>query len=208
MTKMKTKMKTKMRIKRFLGAGLLVVFGMTLAGCETSVPSPTFPELTFQHLGSIKLNVGSLEITSSYKAPMTGPNVDHLFPTPPGAALKRWATDRLIAAGSGDSARFTILDASVRETALEIKKGLAGVFTKDQSERYDAVLEASLQIIGDNAASKGFASARVSRSITVREDATVNDRAQAWFSLNEALMQDINAELEKNISRYLGDWLM
>ena len=200
-------MMMKTRIRRFLGAGLLIVFAGVLAGCEATVPSPAFPDLTFEHLGPIKLNVGSVEIISSYKPPLSAPNVEHLFPTPPGDALGRWAADRLIATGSASRARFVILDASVVETALKKEKGLTGAFTKDQSERYDAVLEATLEIFDDSGASKGFANARANRSVTVSEDATVNDRAQAWFSLNEALMRDINAELEKNISLYLGNWL-
>jgi len=195
-------------IKRFQASILVIVFGIALAGCEASVQSPTFPELTFQHLGAINLNVESVEIVSTYEPPLVSPNVEHLFPTSPEKALERWASDRLVASGAGARARFTIIKASVRETKLEIKKGIQGAFTKDQSERYDAVLEASLQIIDDNGAAKGLANARVSRSVTVREDATLNERTQAWFNLNEALMQDINAELEKNISQYLGNWLM
>ncbi len=199
--------KTMMRIKNSLGAVLFVIFGTSLAGCAASVPNPTFPELTFGHLGQINLNVASLEIVSSYKSPMAAPNVEHLFPSPPEKALMRWANDRLRATGSSARARFTILDASVHETTLEKQKGIKGAFTKDQSERYDAVLEASLQITDDDTNSEGFANARASRSITVSEDATLNERAQAWFELNEALMQDINAALEKNISQYLGNWL-
>jgi hypothetical protein len=195
-------------IKHSLAAVLAVVMGVGLAACEATVPNPVFPELTFQHLGPISLNVASLEISSSYKAPLAAPNVEHLFPTTPGSALKRWASDRLVAAGSGARANFTILDASVLEIALETKKGFKGAFTKDQSERYEGVLEARLQIFNDSDTSQGFVTARVSRSITVREDATVNDRAQAWFNLNEAMLKDINAELEKNISQYLGAWLL
>lgn len=202
---MKMKMKTK--IKRFLGVGLLIVFGLSVVGCEATVPSPAFPGLTFGHLGPIKLNVGSMEIVSTYKPPMSAPNVEHLFPTTPADALNRWAADRLIATGGSAHARFVILDASVIETALKKQKGIKGAFTKDQSERYDAVLEATLEIFDDSETSKGFANARASRSVTVGEDATVNDRTKAWFRLNEALMRDINTELEKNISLYLGNWL-
>ncbi len=194
-------------IKRYLPVLLTLVFGFSLAGCEATVPSRTFPELTYQHLGLIELDVGSVERKSSYKSPMTSPNVDHLFPTPPLDALNKWAAERLIASGSKDVARFTIVEASVKESALEKKKGLEGAFTKEQSERYEARLEAILEILDETGHSKGFASANVSRSITVREDATVNDREQAWFNLTEALMKDINVEMEKNISQYLGGWL-
>jgi len=204
-------MRTTKMIKNLRAAALILFVGLSMAGCAASVPNPTFPDLTFRHLGPINLNVGALENATAYKAPLAGPNVEHLFPVPPGAALGRWAADRLVAAGDpgeGAMARFTILDASVLETALEMKKGLTGAFTKDQSERYDAMLTASLEIFDAGGTRKGFANATTKRSITVREDATVNQREQAWFSLTEALMKDISAELEKNISQYLGDWLM
>lgn len=194
-------------IKNAVAALMLAVFGFALAACEATVPSRTFPELTYQHLGPIKLNVASMEIVNAYKAPMSEPNVDHLFPTSPSGALTRWGEDRLIAAGSSGHALFTITDASVKETALAMKEGLKGAFTKDQSERYDAQMEASLEIFDDTGKSLGFANAKVSRSVTVREDATINDREQAWFDLTESMMKDINAELEKNISAYLGSYL-
>jgi hypothetical protein len=200
-------MKKKKKIKCFLGASLLIVFAASLAGCEAPVPRLAFPDLTFEHFGPIKLNVGSIEIISSYTSPMSAPNVEHFFPTTPGDALRRWAADRLIANGSTSRGRFVILNASVVETVLKKEKGLKGVFTKDQSERYDAVLEATLEIFDDSNTSKGFANVRTIRSVTIREDATVNDRAQVWFNLNETLMRDLNLELEKKISEYLGDWL-
>jgi hypothetical protein len=195
------------RIKRLVPAFLTLVFSLSLLACEATVPPRNFPELTFQHLEPIRLDVASLETVSSYKPPMTAPNVDHMFPTSPLNALSRWVSDRLVASGSGSVARFTIVDAAVRETTLTRKKGFTGAFTKDQSERYDAALEATLEIIDDSGSQKGFASAKVSRSVTVREDASVNDREQAWFNLTEALMKDINGELEKNISQYLANWV-
>ena len=188
-----------MRCERFLSIFLAGIFSLALAACEATVPSQIFPELTYHHLGKIDLDVGSIKTLSAYKSPITSPNVDHLFPTSPLKALRSWSTDRLAATGSDDIARFTILDASVRETALEKQK--------DQSERYDASLEATLEIIDAKGKQRGFANAKISRSISVREDATVNDREQAWFTLTEALMRDFNSELEKNISRYLANWV-
>jgi hypothetical protein len=156
---------------------------------------------------SLSLNVAKLETMSSYKPPMSAPNVDHLFHTSPAGALGRWAEDRLRAVGKNGFARFTIIEASVTETQLDMKKGIIGAFTKDQSERYDAVLEAKLEIFDDSGLSIGFARAKATRSVTVREDSSVNQREQAWFRLTEELVIDIDAELEKNISMYLSRWL-
>jgi hypothetical protein len=197
-------------LKQFLPIVKLFSFALvifSLASCQATAPTLVFPELTFQHMKSLSLNVAKLETMSSYKPPMSAPNVDHLFHTSPAGALGRWAEDRLRAVGKNGFARFTIIEASVTETPLDMKKGIIGAFTKDQSERYDAVLEAKLEIFDDSDLSVGFARAKVTRSVTVREDSSVNQREQAWFHLTEELVRDIDAELQKNISMYLSRWL-
>ena len=72
----------------------------------------------------------------------------------------------------------------------------------------EAVVEASLEILDARGFRKGFASARVSRSRTVREDATLNQREAAWFAMTEALLNDFDKELEKNIRQYLLGFLL
>jgi hypothetical protein len=179
----------------------------SLTSCQVTSTSQVFPELTFQHLKPLSFNVAKLEIVSSYNQPMNAPNVDHLFHTSPSGALSSWAKDRLRAVGTNGLARFTIIEASVTETKLDKKKGIIGAFTKDQSERYDAILRAKLEIFDDRGLSKGFVGAQANRSITVREDSSINQREQTWFNLTEELVRDINAELEKNILIYLSKWL-
>lgn len=193
-------------INQFMLVVKLFSFGIiisSLASCQVTTSKQVFPELTFQHMKPLNLNIAKLEIISSYNPPMAAPNVDHLFHTPPKAALKNWAKDRLRALGKNGYAHFTIIEASVTETKLDKKKGIIGVFTKDQSERYDAVLEARLEIFDDHGLSKGFATAKVTRSVTVSEASSINQRKQTWFNLTEELIGDINAELELNISIYL-----
>ena len=140
--------------------------------------------------------------------PLKKPNVEHLFPIPPDQVLKRWARDRLKAGGKRGSARFIITQAAVTETSLKIKTGITGAFTTDQAERYDAVIEATLEIYGPGGIRKGFASARVVRSRTVPEGISLNDREKMWFSLTEALMRNFNTEMENNIRSNLGGHLL
>ena len=191
-------------IRRYL-VFLLVVF---LAACETPVATQTLPELTYGHLSTFTLDVADVHVAAKYLPPMKAPNVEHLFATPPGKALRRWAADRLKAGGRRGTARFLIINAAVTETRLKVDKSFTGAFTKQQSRRYDATVEVSLEILDDKGFRKGFANARVSRSRTLREDATINDRERMWFDLVEALMGDFNAELEKNIRQYLSGYLM
>ena len=179
-----------------------------LAACETPPPVDKLPELTHAHPGPFRFNAGAMQVVPGYIPPIEAPHVDHPLPSPPLEALRQWAGARLFVGGGKGLVRFTIANAAVTETALKVKKGLQGAFHKEQSERYDAIIEASLEMLDDRGFRLGFASARVSRSTTVREDATLNERRRVQFELIEALMKDFNAEIERNIRRYLGKWLL
>ena len=80
---------------------IIVFVSFLLAACETPAPGQKLPDLTYAHLGVMTLNVASLEVVSDYRAPLKTPNVEHLFPTPPDRALKRWARDRPGSSSSG-----------------------------------------------------------------------------------------------------------
>ncbi len=186
----------------------IILIAAIPASCETLPQTQTFPELTFGYIKPLRLNVDALEIVSEYSSPMKAPNVEHLFPTPPGKALRRWAADRLQLAGTSGLARFVIVDASATETALKVGSSLADKFTNEQSRLYTATVEVRLEVSDARNLRKGFASAKVSRSKTLPEGATINEKERLWFDLTEALMKDFNAELDKNIRKFLGAWLM
>ena len=185
-------------------AALAAAAGMVLlAACETPAPAGKLPELTFDHLPQIRLPVQRVETVVRYVQPMRAPNVEHLFPAPPLRAMERWAQQRLKADGGAQIARLVIIDASVKETKLPRDTSMRGAFTKQQTERYDARVEAILEIEGGVGTSKGAANANASRWITVREDASLNERERVKFDLIEALMKDFDAEFEKSILLFL-----
>ena len=185
---------------------VLPVLALGLAACETPLVEQRLPELTFAHLKPIKLNVATIEVVSQYRPPMKRPNVEHLFPTPPLKALRRWAGDRLKAVGKSGSARLVIHKASAVESLLKKKTGFTAAFTKQQSHRYDLTVEATLEIFAGGR-QKGHASAHATRFSTLREDASINKRQRIWFDLTEALVGDFDAEMENNIRRHLGAWI-
>ena len=192
-------------VTRFLLVGLPAVLALALAACETPVQVQKFPEMTFAHLAPISLDVASVEVVARYQPPMKAPNVDHLVPAPPIKALRRWAADRLKPIGRSGTAQLVIHVASVIETPLEQKTGLKATFTKQQAQRYDFLVEASLEVA--DARRRGRAEARVTRFTTMREDVSLNERDRIWFKEVEAMMTDFNAEMEKNVRQYLGAWL-
>jgi hypothetical protein len=165
-----------------------------LAACRER-PPPDVPDLTFRHLAPIRFDVLTLEVVDSYRPPARRPNVEHLFPLPPALAAERWAKDRLRAAGPSGLARFEILQGGV----VEVPRG--------ESDRYDAVLEVRLRLSSGDGKRTGEIAARAARSRTVDRDATLRERELAWSRITEGLMEDLNAELERQIARHLRGFL-
>ncbi len=191
------------RVAKGLAALAAVASLALLAACETPAPAGKLPDLTFAHLPALRLPAQRVETTVRYVQPMRAPNVEHLFPVPPVRAMERWAAQRLKADGGARVARFVIVEASVKETKLPRDTSMRGYFTKQASERYDARVEAILEVQDGIGAMKGVADAHASRWITVLEDASLNERERVKFDLIEGLMKDFDAEFEKSVLTYL-----
>jgi hypothetical protein len=186
----------------------MVAAMLLLAACTTAPPQASFPRLTYSHLGAFDLNVSSIEIVEAFQSTLAPPHVEHMMPTAPAAAARRWAEDRLRAAGSlGQRAVFTIEDGAVTATPLKRETGIRGVLTVDQSERYDANLAVRLEIFDINGRRVATAEAVARRARTVPENITLADRDKVWFSMTETLANDLNAELDKAIPQFLGAYL-
>ncbi|MHC8508959.1 MAG: hypothetical protein ACYYKD_06095 [Rhodospirillales bacterium] len=196
-----------LRRKSVLSAVVVVAAAFGAAGCEPPQIS-AYPEITFTHQQRIGLNIENVETVNTYAPPLRHPNVEHLVPGEPLNAAKRWAADRIRPAGPGGKAVFTVLELSIKEKPLEIETGLTGALTTDQSERYEAVIEARIEIVSAAGTERGEATARAERSITVPEDATLNERDEVLFKLAEDLMADFNAEMEENIRAHMGGWVV
>jgi len=192
-----------MRARPFLALALLVL----LAGCQTPPPPPVLPQMSFAHLAPIKLDVMRVEVTSEYQAPLKPPNVEHLFPTSPEAAMRVWARDRLQAVGNAKIAHVIVREASVTEATLPVDKGFTGMFKDQQSERYDAALSAEVVIRDSRGQPLAQASGRVVRSRTVTESVTLNQREQIWFEMAESLVKDLDQVLERNIRDYMAAYI-
>ncbi|MDP6172638.1 MAG: hypothetical protein QGF09_00535 [Rhodospirillales bacterium] len=194
-------------LKRFRQVVAVLGLTLALAACDVPVAVQKLPQLTFRHLAPIPLNVVDLQVANQARPPMTAPHMAHLMPAPPAQALKRWAEDRLRISGRSGTARFTILSAEVTETRLAIDKSVTGLFKKQQSDRYDGKIEATLEIFDDRGTRRGRVTAQAFRSLTMAEDLTLVQRRRKWFELVEAMMGDFNTTMERNISSYLTEFL-
>jgi hypothetical protein len=195
-----------------LGTLRLVITALALAGtlaaCESPPPAPTFPDIRFSGEPPIRLAVSTVEVQSEFKPGFQSPHVEHLFPVPPARAMENWAHDRLVAAGGSNAhARFVIEDASVVEVELKKKsEGISGAFTKEPAQRYDATVAATLQIVDDRGLPVRTASVKVTRSQSVLEGITPNDRDKAWYEMTKGLMADFDQQMSAEISAHFGGY--
>ena len=193
--------------RRLTKGGVAGVFLLVLAACQAPASPPPLEALTFSHLDPINLNVARIEIDERYVPPLKSPNVEHIFTTSPAKAMRQWAKDRLRLVGDAGVVRLVIRDASAVETKLEVRKGLRGAVTRDQSERYDVELDVVLEILDDGGRQLAFANAEATRGQTVSEDISIYDREAAFLELVRLLIEDVNVQLEKNISQFLVNYV-
>ena len=190
-------------IRLFL-AGLAVAI---LASCETTLPLNEFPELRYSHLAPIRLDAVRIELVEQYKSIGARPYVEHEFPHRPATIAARWATDRLKAVGTANVVRVTILKGSVVEVPLARTTGVKGVFTIDQSEQYDGTLAVRIEIIGPGKRQLAYVTSQATLTRSVPEDITLADREKVWFRMTEAMMNDLNLSLERQIRQHFKSWL-
>lgn len=192
-----------------LRAVAAVAAAFTVAACAgVAPPQRNFQPLSFSQYGTLAIDAGSIDVVDQYKPPMSGGNVDHLAPTPPLEAVRRWASDRLKPQGGSGMLRVVIKDASIKEVALPRTTGLTGTFTKDQAWRYDGRIE--VEIVGKHPGRlfDGNTSAMVTRSTSVPEDASLLDRERTWQDLTQRMMEALNTGLEQGIRNNLQPMLV
>lgn len=177
-----------------------------LAGCDTAPPPPLFPDIRFTDRPPIPLAVTSIEIRSTFQPQFHPPYVEHLFPESPQRAIDTWARDRLRAVGGEGIAVFTILNASVTETELPRTGGIKGEFTTQASERYDATVEARLEILDTRGFPVRTASATIRRSQSVLEGISPNDRDKSWYDMTRALTRDFDQQMTSEIRSNFGSF--
>lgn len=185
----------------------LVAVVFLLTGCATEVQKPGFPQISFAHLQPISLNVARIEVENRYVSPATRPNVEHEFPVSPAAAASNWGRDRLRAVGPSGVARVIVRRASVVEVPLKRTTGVTGAFTRDQSERYDAIIDMMVELRDADGNVRVTAESTAKRSRSVSENISLNEREKIWFEMTETMMADLNTALENQIRLHMKEWI-
>jgi hypothetical protein len=183
--------------------GMLVA----LAACNDVKLHPAHPEVDFSNKAPIRLDVGSIEVTDGYKAVDAPNRIEKKFPHVPAGQLRKWANERIQAAGGENRLVIVIEDASATETPLDTKGGITGAFTKQPNARVDAVAKVSVKLYTPQAnLPKVEANAHARGSRTIQEDSTVYEREKLLNDMTLKLVNDIDAEIEKQINAYFNNY--
>ncbi len=188
-------------------AVLALAAALALAGCQSKPPIQKLPDISFAEKRPIQLDVGQLEIVPEYVSPAKKPNIEHLMPVSPENATVRWAQDRLRPVGRSGFARVVIKDARVVEVPLRTDKGFTGMFKEEQSARFDGTLDVAIQILDDRHIPVGDVVARATRTKTVPEGASLNDRDRVLYEITESLIRDIDGQMDGLVRSYLNRWV-
>lgn len=186
----------------------LTFLAALLTACAPSAELPAPVGLTYLENKPLCLNVARVEVIKKYQSSSTPPHVENNFPVPPVAMIQQWVQDRLLPVGKCGYATVTIEDASVIETPLSGTPGFKGMFTVDQSERYDASMSVKIEIFDDLGNLKNFAYARTKGSRSVGENLTLGQRRKVWIVMMEKIMNNLDAELDLNARTYLKEFVL
>ena len=190
--------------RQFILTGFCLGSGLALVSCAPPPEAPSFPDIRFTGEPPLLLLAAQIEIRTRYQPG----DADNAFPVSPLRAIQNWARDRLRANGQGGPARFTIADATAKVTDLTTKGGISGTFTDQVSQQYDVSLDAALELLDTTGVAVRSARVTVSRSATVLQSATANDRARTRYNLVREMMSDFDSQAQARISGGFGQYLL
>lgn len=182
---------------------LLLLFSSCV---DVSVPAGG-PMPNFKRYQPIYMNVSKIEVIEEYKSPMRMPNVEHLMPYSLADAMQIWVKQRMKARGGNKTMQVIIKDASVIEKELPGSNGLFDVFSSTPDREYNARLEIEVRVYGDAALSEASVNVIATRSLQMNKNDNVSLRDQKFRAMVGEMMTSVNAEMEKNIFQYLGEYV-
>ncbi len=176
-----------------------------LAACN-GAPAWRAPQMTYDNVAPVAVNVAQVEVRDDYKPPMKAPNVEHTFQTPLYAATEALLKKQLVASGADNILRAVIEEASAVEEDLPVDKGFWGYFKKEQSKVFKARVVVRFELASPQAPDLVISHMTMTakRTRTLPEGASPADRDKASFKLTEELMHDLSTGLNSTVKNVYG----
>jgi hypothetical protein len=165
---------------------------LTLAACGDDEPAPapeSWAPLHYEYLNKLRLNVGSIEV-QDHSAPLGDNDVSAQSPVPPAQAAEQVGRDRLVAAGFSGSAAYVVDQASITRNGDGVLNGTVAVH---------------IDVVGPNGAT-ARAEMHVGRQHVPGSDP--ENLRNVLYGMTKAMMDDLNVELEYQLRRSMGPYLV
>jgi hypothetical protein len=185
---------------------LVVVLGL-LGGCASEYQSFSPPPLDFSGRPPLDLAVDRVMIESAYRPAGAPPYVDHTLPLTPEAATRALLEQRLRAVGGTDRLQAVIVDASVREEALETTSGVRGWLTTEAAARLEGRLEVSIDLVDQAGTVVRSTRTAVVRTRAIPEGVAYAERQRIAYELVRDLVDDVDAGLSASVRENYADLL-
>jgi hypothetical protein len=179
-------------------AWLVVVIGL-LGGCAGDYRTFDPPPLDFSDRQPLDLAAERVAIDSVYRPAGAAPYVDHMLPLTPEAATRALLEQRLRAVGGTDRLQAVILDASVREEALETASGMRGYLTTEPAARLEGRLKVRVDRLDPAGMVVRSISTAVVRTRAIPEGVAYAERQRIAYELVRELVDDLDAGLTANV---------
>ena len=180
-----------------------------IGACAAPEPRPDFTRIDFADRPQLRLDVARVIFRDETGRDETGRDetggeeeaseVGRFFPDPPRDVVERWVRQRLAPVGAEGEIQAILHEASVREIALPRTRGVRGLVTIDQSERYDARIVLALRAYDHNGQFVSGVESRIERSTTVPENLGRGERTAIWHRLMEDVARRLDEEMERAI---------
>lgn len=181
-----------LKLKLCASALLLVTPVIGLTACSHDEPK-TFAPLTYDYLTPIFFNVSQMDVQNLPENQQYPRDVTNLSPILPATALQNMANTRFQARGSSGKGVFTINRASLQE------QGHNGIYGQ---------MDATLSIYNNNNQKVASVQASVNHTYDIDSSKGAASSKANLYDATQKLMQDMNVELEFQIRKHLGNWIV
>ena len=187
---------------------VLALFCLFAVACTPAPTPPHFSEITFRTEPPLRIAAETVDIVETYVPPLRAPNVEHESPVAPSILLRRWAEQRLEAAGGPGFVRATITDAGIVETELETNQTVETSFQTEQAFRFNGRAAMRIELVDNAALVRATVEGAAEEVRTLPENATLLERQEVLFQMSEDLARALDKVLGENLRQHFAAHLV
>jgi len=192
-------------VRLALAIALVCAVGMAAPSITVAQAPPT---LVFANKTILSVDATALDLRIENVPPREYPHMNYRSHVRFEDAAREWASSHFMLTGNSvNTLRITIKKGELTEMLLPVKKGLRGLFTKDQSAQYNAALELEIAVVDPNGQVLTMAMGKSSNSRTVTEGTTDADKQQVWAGMIVSAFDALDAELQPQLRQVMGQYI-